>query len=344
VAWVVRQEDVPQPNANPALRFGLILVPLPGGEPRVVVEWERRRSVVGPALPTPAARRQVSPDGRRFVLATESRRIVLVDLETGSARQLTSDADFQDDSPVWSPDARAIAFRRSRGGLEAGIWSMGSDGTGLRRIVIGDPARVDPLTPVYDWSPDATAICYSEPLNEYRCVNVRDASHAFSDGNVADLAPADWRTRSPELVIAVSQRGAGASNLYATDLRRPGQSSTIASARAADAEFRSPRWHPTADEFVYVEVRSSGGARLGPSLALFVAVLGSAPRALGTGGVPREPEWSPDGEEVLYLGGESNTSPVNVAVFAARRTGTALRTVWLPRTASTLVSLATRRY
>lgn len=342
VAWVVRETSVPRANANPSLRFELIAVPVIGGAERVAVTWERTQAAVGPATPRPVARRQLSPDGRRFAFAPTSRRIVVVDLETGVAHQITSDAEYQDDSPSWSRDGTLIAFRRARSGLEAGIWVANADGTAVRRVIAGDPQRVDGSLPVYDWTPDGEVICYSEPLQQYRCVRVRDGAQVFDDGNVSGPAPAEWRRTSPELVIATTQRGAGTSSLYAVNRNLQSQPRVIATGRAAEIEYLSPRWHPTADEVAYVEARTFAGQQ-GPILGLFLSSLDGTRRSVGTNGSPREPEWSPAGDEVLFLGGEGigTASPLNIGLFATRSDGSLYRTVWLARG---LVSLATRRY
>lgn len=316
-------------------------MPVAGGDARVAVTWELTGARGGPSAPVPAARQQVSPDGRSFVLSTESRRIVVVDLVNGTARQITDDPEYLDDEPVWSRDGSKIAFRRARGGLEGGIWIANADGGEARRIVLGDPSRASSGEPVYDWTPDGDVVCYWEPIDMYRCVRTADATLFTVVQNVAGPAPADWRTAAPRFVSAFSQRGAGTALLVAEEQRVPGSFRTIATGRAADVEFLSPRWHPTADEIAYVEVRTSGGARIGPALGLFVSDLDGTRRALQTQGAPREPEWTPSGEEVVFLGGESNTSAVNVGLFAAGRDGSSLRSVWA---ASDLVSLATRRY
>lgn len=341
VAWVVRRTSVALPGSDRPGRYELVLVPLAGGDPRVAVVWELTGSRGGTAAPVPTARQQVSPDGRRFAFASESHHIVVVDLETGTARQITKDPDYFDDEPVWSEDGRKLAFRRARGGSDGGIWTMNADGTEPRRAIIGDPLRASSGEPVFDWTPDGEVVCYWELIDQYRCVHTADASLFTVVGNVNGQAPADWRTRSPRLVSASSQRGAGTAILAAEEPRSGTPPRTIATGPASEVEYLSPRWHPTADEVAYVEVRSSGGARPGPSIRLNVAPLTGSPRPLMTQGAPREPEWSPGGEEVLFLGGESNTSPVNIGLFAARSDGGTVRTVWL---ASDLVSLATRRY
>ena len=340
IAWVVRRTATALPGSGHPGRYELVAVPVAGGDARVAVTWELTGARGGPSAPVPAARQQVSRDGRYFVLSTDARRIVVVDLASGTARQITNDPEYLDDEPVWSADGSKIAFRRARGGLEGGIWVTNADGGEARRIVIGDPSRASSGEPVYDWSPDGGVVCYWELIDMYRCVRTADASLFTVVQNVTGPAPADWRSASPRFVSAFSQRGAGTALLVAEEPRVSGTSRTIATGRAADVEFLSPRWHPTADSVAYVEVLTSG-SRIGPALRLFVSELDGARRALQTQGAPREPEWTPSGEEVLFLGGESNTSPVNVGLFAARADGSSLRSVWI---ASDLVSVATRRY
>lgn len=73
-----------------------------------------------------------SPDSR--LLAFSSRRsgspeIWVAQVDGSGARRLTRVGDAVE--PSWSPDGRHIAFER----LEQGIWIIGRDGRGLRRVV-----------------------------------------------------------------------------------------------------------------------------------------------------------------------------------------------------------------
>jgi Tol biopolymer transport system component len=58
--------------------------------------------------------------------------------------------------PTWSPDGRRIAFRRTAPRpTGTGVYSIGLDGRGLRRLVANGSAP--------DWSPDGRLVAYLAP-------------------------------------------------------------------------------------------------------------------------------------------------------------------------------------
>ena len=73
-----------------------------------------------------------SPDSRQLAFASRrsgSPEIWVAQVDGSGARRLTRLGDAVE--PSWSPDGRHIAFER----LEQGIWIIGRDGRGLRRVV-----------------------------------------------------------------------------------------------------------------------------------------------------------------------------------------------------------------
>ncbi len=82
-----------------------------------------------------------SPDGHqlaiqvgRYSKTENTSHIWTVDLTTGSVVKLAPhDQPFLDETPAWFPDGRHIAFQSNRSGRMA-IWTMKSDGAGLRQI------------------------------------------------------------------------------------------------------------------------------------------------------------------------------------------------------------------
>jgi Tol biopolymer transport system component len=64
-------------------------------------------------------------------------------------------------NPAWSPDGGTILFESDRDG-KFGIYSIRSDGTGLRRLTPGDVNAVQPT-----WSPDGRRIVYSSEAHLY---------------------------------------------------------------------------------------------------------------------------------------------------------------------------------
>ena len=130
-----------------------------------------------------------SSDGSQLVHDTSSGNLVALDVETGDVRILTtcstpclagasSDTTLiavaaddeltvrtpegesvvplpglQPGVPVWSPDATRIAFA-----APTGLYVVGADGSGLRRLVASLDVRLPVIAP--SWSPDSRSLAY----------------------------------------------------------------------------------------------------------------------------------------------------------------------------------------
>lgn len=112
------------------------------------------RGVVWPAI---------SPDGRKVVWVADKRErkpVMVADVETGEAVELTPEKDAACESPRWSPDGRHIAFastRDSAGGLpQNDIFVMNADGTGVRNLSRHGGEDFDPK-----WSADGRSIVFA---------------------------------------------------------------------------------------------------------------------------------------------------------------------------------------
>ena len=105
-----------------------------------------------------------SPDGRSVVFESHrgaSSHIWRTDLGS-PAVQLTSDPNFDDLYPRWSPDGRAVAFlRRPSNEPQAGssLWLMTADGANPQRLI----EKVGPFS--FTWMPGGNALIYFSPLD-----------------------------------------------------------------------------------------------------------------------------------------------------------------------------------
>jgi len=92
----------------------------------------------------------------------------VVDVKTGSARQITDGNDWNDSDPQWSPDGTRIAFVSNRTGKEydenrnTDIWVINVDGSSsLTKISDHDEADNQPR-----WSPDGKWIAFTGELHD----------------------------------------------------------------------------------------------------------------------------------------------------------------------------------
>jgi dipeptidyl aminopeptidase/acylaminoacyl peptidase len=94
---------------------------------------------------------RLSPDGQRVAveLADPSDDIWIADLKRGTMTRMTFDAG-EDETPVWSPDGKSIAYSSSRPGQPRTVFRKAADGSGAEEQVFAsnDHSHVE------DWSRD----------------------------------------------------------------------------------------------------------------------------------------------------------------------------------------------
>jgi dipeptidyl aminopeptidase/acylaminoacyl peptidase len=113
----------------------------------------------------------------------------VIDVKSGSTKQITEGNDWNDSDPQWSPDGKRIAFVSNRTGKEyesnrnSDVWVISADGGALTKISDHDESDNSPR-----WSPDGKTIAFTG--------EVRDRDHpkiwlAPSSGGSASVLAAN---------------------------------------------------------------------------------------------------------------------------------------------------------
>jgi dipeptidyl aminopeptidase/acylaminoacyl peptidase len=133
-----------------------------------------------------------------YLRAGAGRYLYLFDMDTKRMDALTSNPEFDDDLPAWSPDGRQIAFIRTR--------EEGSDQDGREDIDVidarpGATARfvVRPYAPnkqALAWSPDGTLLAYLQGLEPKLTAYMQDRLFVVPAGGGAPRALTDKLDRA----------------------------------------------------------------------------------------------------------------------------------------------------
>jgi len=109
---------------------------------------------------------RVSPDGHFLAahLQGDENDIWVTDIARGTLTRLSMDAG-EDETPVWSPDGRFVAWSGSRGDVLRGIFRRRADGSGSEELIW----KLENHAHVRDWTPDGRALVLelADPTRSY---------------------------------------------------------------------------------------------------------------------------------------------------------------------------------
>jgi dipeptidyl aminopeptidase/acylaminoacyl peptidase len=178
----------------------------------------------------------------------------IVDVKSGSTKQITEGDDWNDTDPQWSPDGTRIAFVSNRTGKEydqnrnTDVWVTSADGGPLTRISDHEEADNSPR-----WSPDGKTIAFLGVLRQRDHAKIWIAP---ADGGKAsvlaaeglDLIPTglEWADDGKSLYFGAGVKGE--THLFRADLIRKAVLPVTSGARA----IRNVDYHWPTGTMVYM--------------------------------------------------------------------------------------------
>lgn len=221
---------------------------------------------------------------------------------------LTQTSHGREMDPTWSPDGTRVAFASNRDG-NFDIYTMAADGTDVQQVTFvsaGEPWEfVESFEPT--WSPDGTQIAYTgyratESWPDIYIASVGQTEETFAETAVTDTtdflsaAQPDWSPDGTALLYT------GYFDQYTTDVWRINADGTGAvnltdPEGSFDGTDLDPAWSADGTRVTWVSENNGG-------FGVDVYVM----QADGTGEVAAttdsqekyEPEFSPDGSQILY--------------------------------------------
>jgi dipeptidyl aminopeptidase/acylaminoacyl peptidase len=234
----------------------------------------------------PGANGRIAVNDDRFIYSMNPDGTGLVRLTTPSAG---SDSD-----PAWSADGTKIALSRSLPypSSERQIWTMNADGSNQTRLTSGSSDR----SPA--WSPDGTKIVFARANNIYT-MNA-DGSGLMQLTNVGTGTAQDpaWSPDGTKIAFV------RANNIWKMN---PDGSSQVAVTTRGVAEELEPQWSPDGRKIVFTFNTDEDPDNndhffdvgvINPDGTNWVDITNTVPS-------PDEfsPQWSPDGQKVLFTRG-----------------------------------------
>ncbi|MFN2510104.1 MAG: SBBP repeat-containing protein [Pyrinomonadaceae bacterium] len=141
-----------------------------------------------PTSPTLLTAVDWSPDGSKFVYATDRELFVMNADGSGQTQvttmQQTPDGLTTDSYPRWSPDGSKILFTRSTNN-NRDLYSINSDGSGFTRLLNINQAEQG------SWSPDGTKVVFVQ-ANEIYTIDAVGAQQRLTNNIYYEFSP-DWQ-------------------------------------------------------------------------------------------------------------------------------------------------------
>ena len=157
-----------------------------------------------------------APDGTRVVYTCGNFELCVASADGSGAARLTKsewpDRWSYDFEPAWSPDGGEIVFSRTRAGQSSGLWVVGADGTGLRRLVDNAGNEGSP-----EWSPDGLQIAYTTDAgagNDLYLIDSDGANVRRLTSSKAFEGDPDWSPDGATIAYARAMAGSLVSEVW----------------------------------------------------------------------------------------------------------------------------------
>ncbi|HKY30207.1 MAG TPA: S9 family peptidase [Pyrinomonadaceae bacterium] len=186
----------------------------------------------------------------------------VVNVSSGSAKQITEGHDWNDSDPQWSPDGRRIAFVSNRTGKEydedrnTDVWVISAEGGALTKISDHDEADNSPR-----WSPDGKTIAFTGAIKQrdhpkiWLATATGGAASTLA-ANGLDLIPSglEWSADGKSLHFAAGVKGE--THVFRVDLNKKSIGQVTSGARAvrnADIHWPSETMVYMANDFKHLD-------------------------------------------------------------------------------------------
>jgi Tol biopolymer transport system component len=220
---------------------------------------------------------------------------------------LTNTDHSREMDPTWSPDGTRVAFTSDRDG-NFDIYTMAADGSDVQQVTFVTPEHdwdyVQSFEPT--WSPDGTQIAYTgyraaESWADVYVASVGQTAETFAERNVTDTtdflnaAQPDWSPDGTSLLYT------GYWDQYTTDIWRINvDGSAATNLTDPESEFDGtdldPSWSADGTRVTWVSANDTAGVDV-----YVMQADGTGEVAATTDGAEKyEPDFSPDGSQILY--------------------------------------------